>query len=65
MAANRWMVVAMLMPVAEVCGLHGTFQAEHIAAMRIVSVTPPVLERSGCAKRTAPSSSSRVKSKRV
>ena len=55
----------MLMPVAEVCGLNDSFQAEAMPAIRIVSVTPPVLDRSGCTKLTAPSSIRRVNSKRV
>ncbi len=46
------MVAAMSMPVAEVCGLNDSFQAEAIAAIRIVSVTPPVFEQSGCTKLT-------------
>jgi hypothetical protein len=28
MARRKWMVVAVLIPVADVCGLTGSFQAE-------------------------------------
>ena len=52
------MVVAMLIAVAEVCGLTVSFCALAIAAMRIASVTPPVFDRSGCTNCTWPSSSS-------
>ncbi len=42
------MDAAMLMVVADVCGLADSFSAPAMAATRIASVTPPTLDRSGC-----------------
>ena len=55
----------MLSPVIELWGWTGSFHAEASAAMRSASVMPPVLERSGCRMVMAPSSITRLNSKRV
>ncbi|MNC94619.1 hypothetical protein D3C83_115160 [compost metagenome] len=65
MAARKWIDAAWFRPVIELCGWIGSFQAEAIAAMRSASVMPPVLERSGCRMVMAPSSITRLNSKRV
>ena len=54
-----------LSPVIELWGWIGSFHAEAIAAMRSASVMPPVLDRSGCRMVMAPSSITRLNSKRV
>jgi len=59
------MVAAMLIPVIDVCGWIGSFQLDASAAMRSASVMPPVFDRSGCSMVMAPSSITRLNSKRV
>ena len=52
-------------PVIEECGWIGILKALAMAAMRSASVMPPHFDRSGCQMVMAPSSSTRVNSKRV
>jgi hypothetical protein len=64
-AARKWMLAAWLSPVMELCGCTGSFHADASAAMRSASVMPPVFDRSGCRMVMAPSSITRLNSKRV
>ena len=59
------MLAAWLSPVIELCGWIGSFQLEPSAAMRSASVMPPHFDRSGCRMVMAPSSITRLNSKRV